>query len=208
MKEHAEQAAKQKKNKQRKHQESSGTVTAEEMQPPTNALAKHTQAAIPIPTLFSLEHDSPVSSTVYVGLRDEPTNQGSHGEYSLKDLVRQNSRFKFDEIEWDGKTPMPILDSEQRLSGLLAGRPDDPQWDKCHRQGCRAISKLRSRCAFTKKQKKGRRGPFPALNVELSHGSGQKRPGNLIHNEHNQSVLNTLTMHPTFQRMSGFTTGV
>ncbi|KAK7453977.1 hypothetical protein VKT23_011489 [Stygiomarasmius scandens] len=159
-----------KKNKRRKRQEESiSNPAAEEIEPPTNSFDKHAINMPYIQSAFSLQHDSPVASTAYMGLNDQSPEVD--GGYWISDLVEQHG---FTEVQWDGRTSTPVIDLEGTFCGLLAGRPDDAgEWDSTvQREAVHTIKKYRSKCSFTKKQRKGRRGNFPALTAGIAHGGG------------------------------------
>jgi hypothetical protein len=71
------------------------------------------------------------------------------------------------------RTTHPIVDSEGRVIGLLAGRPQCAEdWDALCKEAADAIEEARSRCVFADKQVDHRRGAFPAVPVGISHGNG------------------------------------
>ncbi|KAK7464094.1 hypothetical protein VKT23_006255 [Stygiomarasmius scandens] len=194
-----------KKNKRRKRQEETiSNPAAEEIEPPANSFDKHATNAPYIQASFSLQHESPVASTAYVGLNVESSNVNEG--FWLSDLVQRHG---FTEVQWDGRTSTPIIDLEGTFCGLLAGRPHDAgEWDSnVHPEATRAIKKSRNKCSFTKKQRKGRRGNFPALTAGVAHGGGRTHPANVVNNSANTGVLDRLARHPSFQRMSGFANG-
>jgi hypothetical protein len=85
------------------------------------------------------------------------------------------------QLEWPARallvtarrTTHPVVDSEGRVIGLLAGRPQDiATWERLCKQAADAIEESRSRCVFTEKQRDHRRGAFPAAIVGVIHGNG------------------------------------
>jgi hypothetical protein len=71
------------------------------------------------------------------------------------------------------RTTHPIVDFEDRVIGLLAGRPQGAvDWEAVCKEAVDAIEEARSRCVFTDKQVDHRRGAFPAVPVGISHGNG------------------------------------
>ncbi|KAK7438740.1 hypothetical protein VKT23_017870 [Stygiomarasmius scandens] len=171
-----------KKNKRRKRQEETiSNPAAEEIEPPANSFDKHATNAPYIQASFSLQHESPVASTAYVGLNVESSNV-NEGFWQI----------------WSNDT------DSQKCSGTA----DAGEWDSnVHPEATRAIKKSRNKCSFTKKQRKGRRGNFPALTAGVAHGGGRTHPANVVNNSANTGVLDRLARHPSFQRMSGFANG-
>lgn len=71
------------------------------------------------------------------------------------------------------RTTHPIVDSEGRVVGLLAGRLQDAAaWERLCKQAADAIEESRARCVFTAKQRDHRRGAFPNAVVGIIHGNG------------------------------------
>jgi hypothetical protein len=101
---------------------------------------------------------------------------------------------------------MPILDREGRLVAILAGRPTDESWPEMTRQGAEELEEARGRCHIPAKSRRHRRGQFVALRCGVSHGGGQKVPGNLKNNSPNDEVVAELNQKEPFRRMSGFAT--
>lgn len=142
-----------------------------------------------------------VAKTGYVGVRE--TASGT--TYRLADLVGSGSRYRFDLFEWDGRSSVAVLDSEGRIVAVLVGRPaEDPSWERTHRDAAEELERGRNALKLTLKQKRHRRGHFPALATGISHGGGQVRPGNLRNDADNEAVLSSLTRSAPFIRLAGF----
>ncbi|KAK7434984.1 hypothetical protein VKT23_019889 [Stygiomarasmius scandens] len=198
---------KSKANKKHRRQEEGGKLTAEENPAPASSVGKHVIDAPNIDAAFAFKNDVDVSSTAYVGYR-EGGLYDSEG-YWLNDLVGPDSEFGFQEVQWDGRTTTPIVDKNGVVFALLAGQPDnDPTWDTCISAAAKTLSKERSKCRFMEKQISHRRGEYPALTTGISYGGGQTHPGNLQHSATNAAVLDRLTRHWAFKRLSGFANGV
>jgi hypothetical protein len=86
------------------------------------------------------------------------------------------------------RTTHPIVDSEDRIIGLLASRPQSAaDWEVLCKEAADAIEDARARCVFTVKQVDHRRGAFPAVPVGISHGNGtQVSPGSAPQRQANQ----------------------
>ncbi|KAK7444531.1 hypothetical protein VKT23_015209 [Stygiomarasmius scandens] len=167
---------------------------------------KHVESAEPLESQFSFETEARAASTSYVGL-----NNGSGVDRrtpTLKELVGPNSKYKMELYSWDGRTPTPITTPQGRVFGLLAGQPvDDSMWASVADAAANTLEVERKNCSFSQKQKKGRRGCFPALNAGIWHGGGHIRPGNLVHNKANTAVLERLANDRSFKRLVGFAHG-
>lgn len=141
--------------------------------------------------------------------------------YQLHDAVGPASKLGFVLHEWDGvlspsprlsrflsdnicRTPTPILDREGRLVAILAGHPDDDSWPDLSKQAAEMLEEARGRCQLPGKASRHRRGHFAALRSGVSHGGGQKVPGNLQNSSQNDEVLAELNQKLPFRRNSGF----
>ncbi|KDR65472.1 hypothetical protein GALMADRAFT_43520, partial [Galerina marginata CBS 339.88] len=126
--------------------------------PKARYFEKHVKHA---PTVHTA-HDAKkikIASTGYIGVRGKNSAQ----TFRLDELVGENSRFKFDLVEWDGITPTPIVDKNSLVVGALAGKPgSDPTWPDVQLGASGHLDTARSRLVFDKKDKKHRRGNFPA----------------------------------------------
>ena len=71
------------------------------------------------------------------------------------------------------RTTHPIIDSDGRVIGLLAGHPKDAaEWARISKEAADAVENARAKCVFTPEQKHHRRGASPALAFGISHGNG------------------------------------
>ncbi|KAJ7124030.1 hypothetical protein C8R43DRAFT_899244, partial [Mycena crocata] len=97
----------------------------------------------------------------------------------------------------------PIVDSKSRIVAVLAGQPRDPTYAADATAAYHAILDERKRAQFSAKASTHRRGPFPALNVGLSYGKGQRIPG-YLRNGHHAALLQRLIGNPSIRRMACF----
>ncbi|KAJ3553740.1 hypothetical protein NP233_g12576 [Leucocoprinus birnbaumii] len=95
--------------------------------------------------------------------------------YDLADL--EANHFKY--IPWDGKTPRPILDINRRVCAVLAGQPDDKDYEIKCRGVYEAMTSAVSSVVFDDKDKHHVRGDYPVLNVGLTPGQGSTHPINV-----------------------------
>ncbi|KAK7435151.1 hypothetical protein VKT23_019843 [Stygiomarasmius scandens] len=201
----AKQSSKANRKRKRTEEAASQNPDAYEVRAPSHR--KHVESSEPLESHFSFETEARAASTSYVGLND-----GSGIDRrtpALEELVGPNSKYKMELYTWDGRTPVPITTPQGRVFGLLAGQPaDDSTWASVAEAAANTLEAERKNCSFAKKQKKGRRGCFPALNAGIWHGGGRIRPGNLVHNEANTAVLERLANDWSFKRLVGFAHGV
>lgn len=181
--------------------------------------AKYIDNATSIQTATSLE-SPPVASTAYVALDDRLRSKKT---YRLEDVVGPTSKFGFVLQKWDGQlspppcvsisvshhiysTPMPVIGREGIPAAILAGHPDDDSWPDLRRQAAERLEEARRRCQLPAKAGRHRRGHFAALRCGVSHGGGQRVPGNLQNSSQNDEVLAELNEELPFRRNSGFAT--
>ncbi|KJA15174.1 hypothetical protein HYPSUDRAFT_149526, partial [Hypholoma sublateritium FD-334 SS-4] len=101
-----------------------------------------------------------------------------------------------------------VLDKYGRAIVILAGHPNDKEWDSIQRSCHSAMLSAKTRCTFLKKAVRHRRGHYPSLSVGISFGGGQKVPGNLKHDDRNTPALQSLLNEQCFKRVAGFSSNV
>ncbi|KAI9060951.1 hypothetical protein FKP32DRAFT_1576973, partial [Trametes sanguinea] len=101
----------------------------------------------------------------------------------------------------------PILDKNNRVFAVLAGRPRDTSWDDVNKQLQDVFDAARDTYRLTSQQREHRRGAFPAIATGISFGGGQQRVANLAHSVHNQSVINALLQNAAVRRVANFGSG-
>ncbi|KAL1671983.1 hypothetical protein EV122DRAFT_225565 [Schizophyllum commune] len=149
-----------------------------------------------------------ITRTGYTAMREEKAEKTRKRVYRLKDLVGPQSAFNFELYNWDGVTPVPILDKKRRVIAVLAGTPDQKDWPAQHTSLADAIEAARPKLKFSTVQTKHRRGVFPAIAVGHSYGGGQMRPMPVSQEPSNVPTLIALLTHIAFIRLAGFATGV
>ncbi|KDR84216.1 hypothetical protein GALMADRAFT_33612, partial [Galerina marginata CBS 339.88] len=143
---------------------------------------------------------SNVTQNAFVAKNDGQKTQKTH---SLLEMVGVDSQYAFKLVQWDGRTPTPIVDRKRRLVTVLAGYPDDKEWPSLVQQATGALEERRPRCRVSPKKRIHCRGAFTALNTGVSHGSGQTQPSNLS-NPGNEQVLAELNEMESFKCIAGF----
>ncbi|KAF5367966.1 hypothetical protein D9758_004460 [Tetrapyrgos nigripes] len=155
----------------------------------------HTPSHVPIPTPSHVPTPTlgPIHTTISISTL--PTVQhpaycakpgrkddSSHKDASVVHSVESLKALGFEVVEWDGITPRPLLDSKGRIIGALAGRPTNPNYQTACTQMYTHLTHIGSTPAIQDHYTKlppSRRGNFPAYNVGLSYGKGQKKPQRL-----------------------------
>jgi hypothetical protein len=89
-----------------------------------------------------------------------------------------------------GQQPRPILDSEDRVVAVLAGRPKNPRFLEAADLACRAIFEEGKSVSFKHSERNHVRGLFPAINVGVARPPGSPEPANL--SAHPQMVARLL----------------
>lgn len=97
-----------------------------------------------------------------------------------------------------------IVDSDNRVVAILAGRPADKDWPLLQSQAAEALEKSRMKCDLPKGKGHHRRGKFVTLNCGISYGGGQRVPGNLHNEPANDAILSELNSLPVFKRLAKF----
>lgn len=103
-------------------------------------------------------------------------------------------------------TPTPIVDTEGRVIGILAGKPIDDRWDDLMEHAAQLLHDAQAHChnAIKGKRCSHRRGEFTALRAGVSHGGGQTQPGTLGNNRIDEAIIEGLNAAEPFQRLAGF----
>ncbi|KAJ7169284.1 hypothetical protein C8R43DRAFT_1121165 [Mycena crocata] len=105
-----------------------------------------------------------------------PRSTTSRRFYTLPELLEDGYEY----VEWNGRDPKLILDSEGRIIAILLGTPDDPDWADIIKE---AVQELRPGVSF---------------------GGGQRRPGNLRNSRRIRRMLRRLLRSKAIRRIMGF----
>ncbi|KAF9063162.1 hypothetical protein BDP27DRAFT_1232544 [Rhodocollybia butyracea] len=84
----------------------------------------------------------------------------------------------------------------------------DASITQCAEDAANLIRETRPDASFTGKGIDNRRGNFGNLNAGVAHGGGRTRPANVVNEEANAAVIDTLINSAPFQRLSGYATGI
>ncbi|KAK0225735.1 hypothetical protein IW262DRAFT_1456908 [Armillaria fumosa] len=93
-----------------------------------NTKCKHQTQPKEIRTVYATQK-APVVSSGYVG---KHFDDGGKRPVALQDLVGPNSRYGFDYKPWGGRESIPVTDDEGHVIAVLAGQPEDPNWESIH----------------------------------------------------------------------------
>ncbi|TFK61024.1 hypothetical protein BDN72DRAFT_872812 [Pluteus cervinus] len=99
--------------------------------------------------------------------------------------------------------PRPISDADGRIFAVLAGQPNDASYKNASHKAFTSLSEAGDATHFRPKDKKHRRGHFPALNVGVTHGKGTAHPINLNTKPYDATVKRVL-QDPNIQRLASF----
>ncbi|KAF9075291.1 hypothetical protein BDP27DRAFT_1157532, partial [Rhodocollybia butyracea] len=119
-------------------------------------------------------------------------------------------------------TTVPLVDSDHRVMGLVVY--GDASITQCAEDAAQLIRELRPAATFAGKGIDNRRGHFGNLNAGIAHGGGHvvsgsawawlmeliffHQPGNIVNDEENAAVIDTLINSSAFQHLSGYATGI
>ncbi|TDL21298.1 hypothetical protein BD410DRAFT_724625 [Rickenella mellea] len=107
----------------------------------------------------------------------------------------------------NSSTACPLVDRDNRVFGVLAGRPGIPTWEAdVTRPAYQAIAKAKNQCKFKKTQKYHRRGRFPVEATGISYGGGQAKPQRLTVGQSgvNESTMSALVESTPMMRIAGY----
>ncbi|KIY52347.1 hypothetical protein FISHEDRAFT_28449, partial [Fistulina hepatica ATCC 64428] len=174
-------------------------ATQPEREPRPSVRAKYVHDVVPHPAPYRAA-DGPVEASAYTAARSRAIPSQ---ELSLEDLVGPSSPYGFEEIAWDGRATVPIVDSDGRVVIVLAGQPDDVGWESVHDEVVEALRKAHAEVDWAK-EKENPRGVFDSLFCGISYGGGQKHPKNLRHEDETKRVLDALNNDPAIIRIAHF----
>ncbi|KAK0439090.1 uncharacterized protein EV420DRAFT_1279737 [Desarmillaria tabescens] len=148
---------------------------------------------------------------IYTSLTTEglPTAKGAYSavNFAGPDASKQYSAddlraLGFSEVPWEGFDPRPIVDCKGRIVAVIAGQPRDPSYSAACMEVHDDILREGQTANF-RKNCHGRRGGFPAVNVGISYGKGQKVPSRL-QNGVLAGIINRLVGSEAVRRMASY----
>ncbi|KAJ7678317.1 hypothetical protein DFH06DRAFT_1423071 [Mycena polygramma] len=151
----------------------------------------------------------PHSNPAWIGSRAAQTAEedGMGGRlYTAEEisaLVGGQEGFRY--INWLGFLSIPIIDSFGRIIAVLGGTPRDRAgWADLTEEASTLMKNRSENLSYSEEDLHHRRAqePYPSVSRGVSHGGGQKEPGNLQNNTANTRVTDELMKEPVFQRLS------
>ncbi|PIL34678.1 hypothetical protein GSI_03458 [Ganoderma sinense ZZ0214-1] len=161
-------------------------------------LSRHTQSGVPpSPVTF------PVTSTGFTGHYVPPV-PGDNKASTAPQLYQQG----FSVLEWDGREPHALVDSNDRVFMMLAGSPKDEHgWLAVRHAAERQMRRLAATFKFAKSPKTSRRGNYRSVTCGILFGGGQPKPMNSAVASRNDKIVQETLGHPAIRRIVGFING-
>ncbi|KAJ3922622.1 hypothetical protein F5877DRAFT_33291, partial [Lentinula edodes] len=97
---------------------------------------------------------------------------------------------------------VPLVDAEHRVMVCMLNGPDDPGYRQAVEEMTETILKASEETDWQKKEKRHKRGHFPALARGISYGKGQHEPMRLVGDR--QPMMEEMFEKSCFQRVAGF----
>ncbi|KAH6869624.1 hypothetical protein BKA70DRAFT_1451848 [Coprinopsis sp. MPI-PUGE-AT-0042] len=201
-----EGSKKTKKNKARKNAKQKADREQEILQHGHQArpaaYKKYVSSAKPVPITVDLDLDSlPASSC---GYQAKPKGSTKATVLSLSSLLEEGYTVE----AWDGMANKILVDPiTSKIFAACVGRPADESFDKAVDDAFEAMEHVRAVCGFDLDDWLHRRGHFPAFNVGVSYGQGQRAAQNLDIDEKYRKVLQELIKNPAIVRLAHYASG-
>ncbi|KAJ3925043.1 MAG: hypothetical protein NXY57DRAFT_907552, partial [Lentinula lateritia] len=96
----------------------------------------------------------------------------------------------------------PLTDGQHRIMACFVDEVDDEGFQKATEEMTRLILEAQNAASWKRKEKRHRRGTFPALACGISYGKGQPEPMRLGGDK--QDLMQNLLAHRCFHRVAGF----
>ncbi|KAI0663687.1 hypothetical protein C8Q70DRAFT_907334, partial [Cubamyces menziesii] len=97
-----------------------------------------------------------------------------------------------------------LVDSDNVVVGVLAGRPRDATWDALIEDVAQLLNETRRRCGMNGGPHIHRRGMYASLHTGISMGGGQTRPANLHNDPDKLLVIDELLADSRVRRVLNF----
>ncbi|TFK63215.1 hypothetical protein BDN72DRAFT_803478 [Pluteus cervinus] len=127
--------------------------------------------------------------------------------WTLPELLARGFRY----IDWEGKAPQTILDTDGRIIAALVGGPlGDTTWPRIAHDAYKTMQEILAKAIedglVPETELHHRRGNFLTLPAGVSYGGGQVRPGNLRHPPKIEELIQFLLKDKAIRRIAGFQT--
>ncbi|KAK0430349.1 hypothetical protein EV421DRAFT_1672427, partial [Armillaria borealis] len=119
-------------------------------------------------------------------------------EYAVDELLALG----FSEVPWEGFDPRLIVDNKGQIVAVIAGQPHDPSYSAACMDAHDEIMQEGAAANFCKASSH-HRGRFPAVNVGISYGKGQRVPSRL-QNGALAAIVNRLIGSEAVMRMATY----
>ncbi|KAJ3897712.1 hypothetical protein F5879DRAFT_813611, partial [Lentinula edodes] len=96
----------------------------------------------------------------------------------------------------------PVTDGQRRVLVCFVGSPNDPDYDAAIEDATQAILAVNNQTKWKKKERKHKRGDFPAVACGISYGKGQPEP--MMLGGDRQYMMKDLLGRESFRRIAGF----
>ncbi|KAH9475966.1 hypothetical protein JR316_0011531 [Psilocybe cubensis] len=162
---------------------------------------------IPVPRKLEKLVEKACVEDAGIDLRELPSTMGGYeakreDEWEAKVYTLAEAKaLGLQVYEWDGRRPVAFVAPNKQIFMVLAGRPDDPQYDSATERVYEALSAKGVK--FTSKYLHHRRGDYPTLDIGVSRGQGLPQPVSLKCQPHEKFVANLLA-NPDIQRMASY----
>ncbi|KAL0569155.1 hypothetical protein V5O48_012818 [Marasmius crinis-equi] len=116
------------------------------------------------------------------------------GHTSLYTIPQLKAEFGFKHIQWDGQTPMPIVDSTGQVISCLFGRPNDPAYDQTLESLFDKVVQITDEKGFAQEGDSHRGEKFKAYNcgIAMPMGSLFKTFGLRLHTKYKTALNKTI----------------
>ncbi|KAJ7039279.1 hypothetical protein C8F04DRAFT_1254984 [Mycena alexandri] len=167
---------------------------------PTRGIHKHTGN----PRLIGWNSISPMPVSLravsWVGLRSKEQPQRPT---TLAEIHEREDEV----LEWNGRDPKLIVDSEGRIIAILLGTSGGSGLARCHPRRRQGYGACEAHCSTPGAFRAGRihrRGRYLPLTSGVSFGGGQRIPGNLCNSRLFRQLIRTLLQNRSIRRIAGF----
>ncbi|KAH9482317.1 hypothetical protein JR316_0004415 [Psilocybe cubensis] len=144
-----------------------------------------------------------------LGLKELPAANGAYE--ARREEECEGRAYTLDEAKalglkvfhWDGRQPVAFVAPDDTVFMVLAGRPNDADYDAAASRVYEAFRKESDSVQFTGKYAGSRRGVFSVINVGVSRGQGLAEPVYLGCHSH-EKLVSALLKNKDVQRMASY----
>ncbi|KAJ3718779.1 hypothetical protein C8R42DRAFT_643846 [Lentinula raphanica] len=136
----------------------------------------------------------PVSATGWTANSRKKLSPGLQRVWKNLELLSSINGFEL--LEWDGETPLALVDVQDRIVTALGGIPSGSageDWQSVCDDASTAVERCYTTSSFSKAQTHGRRGDFTSRTVGFGYGNSRLKPQNFcVAGKANQAAMNSL----------------